>query len=82
MASQEEFFASLAPSSIETTPMPDVAVATIEGPLREHFVEVLSRVGGNVGDGTGLDSVRDKAGQRTSALMTLVEHEHIGDAGN
>jgi len=76
MASKEEFFASLAPSSIEETPKPDVAVATIEGPLREHFIEVLERVGGSLGDGNSLDDLQEKAaeliGQKLQVL-SLVE---------
>jgi len=63
MANQEEFFASLAPSSIEATPMPDVDVATVEGPLREHFIGVLERVGGSLGIGGNLDAVQQKAAE-------------------
>lgn len=76
MASQEEFFAALAPSSIEETPMPDVAVATIDDPLREHFIEVLERVGGSLGTGDNLGAVQTKAtdliGQKLQVL-SLVE---------
>lgn len=63
MASQEEFFASLAPSSIETTPMPAVRVATMDTPLREHFIEVLEKVGGSLGQGDQIDDLRRKAAE-------------------
>ena len=74
MASQEEFFASLAPSSIVPTPMPEVTVATIDDPPREHFIRVLEAVGGRLGDGTDLGDVERKAGeliglQRIDALL-------------
>ena len=53
-----------------------MAVATIEGPLREHFIEVLERVGGSLGDGNSLDDLQEKAaeliGQKLQVL-SLVE---------
>lgn len=76
MVSQEEFFASLAPSSIETTPMPDVAVATIDGSPREHFVEVLERVGGRLGIGDSLGVVQEKAAEligQNLQVLSLVD---------
>ena len=60
MATKGEFFAALAPSSIELTPMPEIAAAAVEGPLRERFVEVLKAVGGQLGEGTNLGQVQQK----------------------
>lgn len=63
MATREEFFASLAPSSIERTPLPEVPVASIDGPLREQFIEVLESVGGRLGEGEDLGAVQRKAAE-------------------
>jgi len=76
MASQKEFFASVAPSSIEPTPMPEVAVATIDAPPREHFIEVLERVGGSLGEGGDLDDVKRRATElilQDLQVLSLVE---------
>ena len=76
MASKEEFFASLAPSSIEPTPMPEVPVATIDAPPRDHFVEVLERVGGSLGAGDDLGYVRQRAAEligQNLQVLSLVE---------
>jgi len=76
MSSREEFFASLAPSSIESTPMPELAVATIDSPPRDHFVEVLERVGGRLGDGDDLNFVRQRAAKlirRNLQVLSLVD---------
>jgi L-lactate dehydrogenase complex protein LldG len=63
MATKEEFFASLAASSVERTPMPEVDVATIDDPPRAHFVEVLERVGGSLGEGSNLGDVNRRAAE-------------------
>ena len=60
MAGREDFLASLAPSSIEPTPMPELAVDTVEGPLREHFIRVLETVGGRLGEGDDLGRVQQR----------------------
>jgi len=76
MASQEEFFASLAPSSVETTPMPAVRVATMDVPLRKHFIEVLEKVGGSLGQGDQIDDLRRKAAELTGQdlrVLSLVD---------
>jgi L-lactate dehydrogenase complex protein LldG len=76
MASREDFFASLAPSSIEPTPMPELAVATIDYPPRDHFVEVLERVGGSLGEGDELGDVRQRAAElirQNLHVLSLVE---------
>ena len=65
MADQTEFFASLAPSSIEPVPMPNLDVATLEGPLKEHFIQVLDQVGGRLGEGHSLNAVQ----HRVAALI-------------
>jgi L-lactate dehydrogenase complex protein LldG len=81
MATKEEFFASLAPSSIEPTPMPEMEVAKLDAPLREHFIQVLESVGGSLGEGDTLADVDRRAvelaGQNLQVL-SLVE----GIAGN
>jgi L-lactate dehydrogenase complex protein LldG len=76
MANREDFFASLASSSIEPTPMPEVAVATIDDPPREHFIEVLERVGGSLAEGGDLTDVRRRAGElvgQNLQVLSLVE---------
>ncbi len=76
MASKEEFFTSLAPSSIEPTPMPEVAVATLGAPLREHFIEVLEGVGGCQGQGDDLGDVKQRAAElvgQNFQVLSLVE---------
>jgi L-lactate dehydrogenase complex protein LldG len=49
MATREEFFASLAPTSVEPTPMPDLPQGRIDAPPRERFEQVLAAVGGTLG---------------------------------
>jgi L-lactate dehydrogenase complex protein LldG len=61
MASREEFFASLAPSSVEPVPMPEEDAGTIDKPPLELFVEVLDRVGGRLGEGHDLRDVQRQA---------------------
>jgi L-lactate dehydrogenase complex protein LldG len=76
MAIQEEFFASLAPSSIEPTPMPEVAVATIDAPLREYFIGVLEGVGGRLGEGHELGDLKRRAAELVGQdlqVLSLVE---------
>ncbi len=76
MASKEDFFNSLAPSSIEPTPMPEVAVAPIDHSPRDHFVEVLERVGGSLGAGEDLEHVRQRAAELVAQnlqVLSLVE---------
>jgi L-lactate dehydrogenase complex protein LldG len=76
MASKEDFFASLAPSSIERTPMPTVAVATLNAPLREHFIEVLEGVGGRLGEGHVLEDLKRRAAELVGQdlqVLSLVE---------
>ena len=63
MATREEFFASLAPTSIESTPMPEMAVGRVDGPIREQFVEVLERVGGRRGEGDEIGAINSKAAE-------------------
>jgi L-lactate dehydrogenase complex protein LldG len=81
MATREEFFASLVPSSIEPTPMPELGIATIDVPLRGLFAEVLDGVGGHLGDGSELADVNRLARQLVGEglqVLSLVE----GVAGN
>jgi L-lactate dehydrogenase complex protein LldG len=76
VASIEEFFASLAPSSIESTPMPEIAVATIDAPLTERFIEVLEAVGGRLGEGDDLKNVQQRAAglvARDLQVLSLVD---------
>ena len=76
MATKEEFFAALAPSSIEPSPLPEMAVATIDGPLRAHFIQVLEGVGGHPGEGEDLSALQKKAAQLTGQnlqVLSLVE---------
>ena len=76
MATKEEFFASLQLPSIEPTPMPEVAVATIEGPLREHFIQVLEGVGGLLGRGDDLSALQKNAAQlikQNLQVLSLVD---------
>lgn len=76
MATREEFFASLAPSSIEPALLPEVAVATIEGPAREHFIEVLERVGGRLGEGGDIGDLKRRAAElveQNLQVLSLVE---------
>ena len=61
MATREEFFASLAPSSVEPLPMPEVDAGAIDRPPLELFVEVLEQVGGRLGDGHNLENVQRQA---------------------
>lgn len=76
MASKEDFFASLARSSIEPTPMPEVPVSVIDDPPKEHFVEVLERVGGSLGEGDDLRALRQRAAEligQNLQVLSLVE---------
>ena len=76
MASKEAFFAGLSPSSIEPTPMPEMTVATIDDPPREHFIEVLERVGGSLGKGGDLGAVQQKVAELVAQnlqVLSLVE---------
>jgi len=61
MATREEFFASLAPTSVEPLPLPDVDAGAIDRPPLELFVEVLGQVGGRLGDGHDLEDVQRQA---------------------
>jgi L-lactate dehydrogenase complex protein LldG len=72
MASKEEFFASLTPSSIEPTPMPEVAVVTLDAPPREHFIEVLEGVGGRLGQGDDLGDVKKRAAELVSQNLQVL----------
>jgi L-lactate dehydrogenase complex protein LldG len=81
MASRKEFFASLSPSSIETTDMPEIPVAAIDGRPRERFAEVLKGVGGRLGEGNTLDDLQrkvDELVQQGLQVLSLVE----GVSGN
>jgi L-lactate dehydrogenase complex protein LldG len=76
MASKEEFFAALAPSSIESSPMPEITVATLDVPLREHFIEVLESVGGRLGRGNKLSDVKQRAAElvgQNLQVLSLME---------
>jgi L-lactate dehydrogenase complex protein LldG len=57
MAGKQEFFASLAPTSVEPTPMPVLPTSTIDAPLRDVFASVLQSVGGELGQGERLVDV-------------------------
>ncbi len=72
MVSKEDFFKSLAPSSIEPTPMPEAAVALINHPPRDHFVEVLERVGGSLGAGDDLEHVRQRAAELVAQNLQVL----------
>jgi len=76
MASLEDFFSSLTASSIESTPMPPMPIATIDAPLREYFIEVLEMVGGVLGLGDDLSDVRRTASDLVAQnlqVLSLVE---------
>ena len=76
MASQEEFFASLAPSSIEPTPMPEIPIAGIDTPLQDLFIKVLESVGGQLGNGRGLVDLQQRAAEliaQDRQVLSLVE---------
>jgi L-lactate dehydrogenase complex protein LldG len=56
--------------------MPEVAIAIIKDPPREHFVEVLERVGGSLGEGGDLDDVKRRAAELVGQdlqVLSLVE---------
>lgn len=72
MATKEEFFASLVPSSVEPTPMPEVVMATIGAPLREYFIEVLKGVGGRLGEGDALSDVQRKAAELAAQNLQVL----------
>jgi L-lactate dehydrogenase complex protein LldG len=57
MAGKREFFASLAPTSVESTPMPALPTSAIDAPLGEVFASMLESVGGTLGQGNRLADV-------------------------
>ena len=76
MASQEEFFASLSRSSIESTDMPEIPVASLDSPPRERFIEVLKGVGGRLGDSSDINKLQQKVDEliaKKLQVLSLVE---------
>ena len=76
MASQEDFFASLAPRSIEPTALPEIPAAGIDGPPRERFIEVLEGVGGRLGKGSSLEELQQRVDELTAKnlqVLSMVE---------
>ncbi len=76
MASQEDFFASLAPSSIEPTAMPEIPVAGLDGAPRENFIKALEAVGGRLGEGSSLAQLQQRVDDLVGKglqVLSLVE---------
>lgn len=76
MANREEFFASLAPSSIAPEPMPELQVATTARLPLEQFIKVLDQVGGRLGEGHKLDDVQQRAAgliEQNLQVLSLVD---------
>lgn len=76
MASKQEFFAALAPSSVESTPMPRLPTSTIGALLSDVFVETLESVGGVAGKGGSLEDVNRRASElfdEHRQVLSLVE---------
>ena len=75
MAPREEFFASLPPSSVEPTEMPELPAASIDAPARALFERVLATVGGDLGEGGDLGTVQrhvDELGEQGLQVLSLV----------